>query len=234
MRSMLRLISLVLLCSALLAACGSPPKPPPVDESLKRPVNSASAIDMQICQSELHNSRIAANESAQLAAATTAALEWATTSQHAMADTLAALSANQIFALQVVRGSGVGSRRSGEFASKYAGARAGAQVVVPANRAAALLDAARASPRVLLWMPADGGAVSIAMLYAQRVQMAAVRDYLVGAGVAAANIQLAQHLTPEPPVVQLKSTAVAGSAQVNVEVYRALPIVGGASTTAVQ
>ena len=51
----------------LLGSCGSPPKPPTVDESLKRPANSAMAVDLQVCKSELQNTRILANESSRLA-----------------------------------------------------------------------------------------------------------------------------------------------------------------------
>ena len=56
----------------LLGSCGSPPKPPTVDESQKRPANAKAAVDLQVCKSELHNSRIVVNETTRLAEAASA------------------------------------------------------------------------------------------------------------------------------------------------------------------
>ena len=49
----------------LLTACSSPPKPPSVDESQKRPVNSQMAIELQVCKNDLQNTRILATESSR-------------------------------------------------------------------------------------------------------------------------------------------------------------------------
>ena len=51
----------------LLSSCGSPPKPPTVDESLKRPANSQMAVELQVCKNDLQNTRIMATESGRLA-----------------------------------------------------------------------------------------------------------------------------------------------------------------------
>ena len=45
-----------------LGSCGSPPKAPTVDESRKRPVNMAAAVELQACKSDLQNTRILAQE----------------------------------------------------------------------------------------------------------------------------------------------------------------------------
>ena len=58
----------------LLASCSSPPKPPTVDESQKRPVNSQMAIELQVCRNDLQNTRLLAAESGRLAESTTATL----------------------------------------------------------------------------------------------------------------------------------------------------------------
>ncbi len=55
------------LCCSLLASCSSPPKPPTVDESQKRPANSAMAVELQVCKSDLQNTRILAAESGRIA-----------------------------------------------------------------------------------------------------------------------------------------------------------------------
>ena len=61
-----------LLCLPwLLAAssCSSPPKPPSVDESRKRPANLAVMVELQACTGDLRNTRILASENARVARA---------------------------------------------------------------------------------------------------------------------------------------------------------------------
>ena len=58
-------LPLAWLVCLLLSSCSSPPKPPTVDESTRRPVNSAMAVDLQTCRSELENTRIVAADSAR-------------------------------------------------------------------------------------------------------------------------------------------------------------------------
>lgn len=47
----------------LVAGCSSPPKPPTVDDSNKRPVNVSQALDLQVCRSELTAAKIVLTES---------------------------------------------------------------------------------------------------------------------------------------------------------------------------
>ena len=58
----------------VLASCSSPPKPPTVDESQKRPVNSQMAVELQVCRNDLQNTRLLATESGRLAETTAATL----------------------------------------------------------------------------------------------------------------------------------------------------------------
>ena len=69
----------------LLTACSSPPKPPSVDESQKRPVNSQMAIELQVCKNDLQNTRILATESSRLAETTAATLAHMAARQQLMA-----------------------------------------------------------------------------------------------------------------------------------------------------
>ena len=48
----LKFFSLGAICLAL-GACSTPPKPPTVDDSTKRPVNVSEAVNLQMCRSEL-------------------------------------------------------------------------------------------------------------------------------------------------------------------------------------
>ena len=119
MRPMSLLIPLLLV----LGSCGSPPKPPTVDESNKRPANSAMAVDLQVCKSDLQNTRIQATESSRLAESAAATLVRVSAQQQAIVAaqmaTPAASPANIVFTIRF----GFGSTR----------------VVVPADTAAALV-----------------------------------------------------------------------------------------------
>src|SRR5205085_2762880 len=57
-----------------LAYCSSPPKPPTVDESQKRLVNSQAAVELQVCKYDLQNTRLLAADSGRLAQTTAATL----------------------------------------------------------------------------------------------------------------------------------------------------------------
>src|SRR5690349_20380331 len=72
--------------AALLAisSCSSPPKPPSVDESRKRPVNTASAIELQVCKSDLQNTRILVTETTRLPQSASAAATRLALQQQAM------------------------------------------------------------------------------------------------------------------------------------------------------
>ncbi len=48
--------------TVFVAACSSPPKPPTVDDSKKRPVNVSQALDLQMCRTELSAANIVLTE----------------------------------------------------------------------------------------------------------------------------------------------------------------------------
>ena len=52
----------VVVGALLLASCSSPPKPPSVDESTKRPVNAKAAVELKACQGDLSRSTILVSE----------------------------------------------------------------------------------------------------------------------------------------------------------------------------
>lgn len=56
----------------LLTSCSSPPKPPSVDESTKRPVNARAAVDLKACQGDLSRATILVSEMARAGVAATA------------------------------------------------------------------------------------------------------------------------------------------------------------------
>ena len=196
-----------------LASCSSPPKPPTVDESQKRPVNSQMAVELQVCRNDLQNTRILATESSRLAETTAATLATMAARQQILAAMQAPTSqqANTVFTVRF------------EFGST--------RVAIPPDVTASLVEDARASPLVLLRGRTDGTSDAPAESRIARERAAAVRDYLVAAGVDPARIRA----TYQPAGDHVADNASAGgrglNRRVEIELYRALPV--AMSTTAV-
>ena len=212
MRPTSSLIPLLLV----LGSCGSPPKPPTVDESNKRPANSAMAVDLQVCKSDLQNTRILATESSRLAESAAATLARVSAQQQAIATaqmaTPAASPANSVFTIRF----GFGSTR----------------VVVPADVASALVESARGAPLVLLRGRTDGATDSAAESRIARERAAAVREYLVGAGVDAARIRATYQPAGDHAADNSSPAGQGLNRRVEIEVYRALPVAMGSSAAA--
>ena len=192
----------------MLASCSSPPKPPTVDESQKRPVNSQMGVELQVCKNDLQNTRLLATESGRLADTTTA-------TQANMAARQQMLAAMQGAAVPRAQANSIFSVRF-EFGST--------RVVIPAEIAAALIENAKAAPLVLLRGRTDGTSDAPAESRIARDRAVAVRDYLVAAGVDPARIRA----TYQPAGDHVANNASAGgrglNRRVEIELYRTLPI----------
>ena len=204
MRSILRLIPAMLV----LGSCGSPPKPPTVDASQKRPANSAMAVELQVCKSDLNNTRIRANESSRIAAAATSTLERAAAAQAAMSAgppaSSAPPSANSIFTIRF----GFGSTR----------------VAVPADTSSTLLESARNAPLVLLRGRTDGAIDAPVESRIARDRAATVRDFLIGAGVDPTRIRVTYQPIGDHVADNSSPAGKSLNRRVEIEVYRALPV----------
>lgn len=199
----------------VLAACSSPPKPPTVDESRKRPVNSQMAVELQVCRNDLQNTRILATESGRLADTTAA--------------TLAHMAARQQV-LAAMTEPAAPSARANSIHTVHFGFGS-ARVVVPQDMAAALIADAKAAPLVLLRGRTDGSSDAAAESRIARDRAAAVRDYLVAAGVNAARIRATYQPAGDHAA---DNTAAAGRAlnrRVEIEVYRAAPVSVGTTAS---
>ncbi len=195
----------------LLSACSSPPKPPTVDESAKRPVNSAMAVELQVCRNDLHNTRIAATESGRIAESTAATLERLAARQQALA-ALQAPQPNRVFTVHFKFGS--------------------TRVDLPSDTASALLADARAAPLVLLRGRTDGSTDAPAESRLARDRAHAVRDYLVGAGVDPARIRATYQPAGDHAADNSSASGKAMNRRVEIEVYRALPAAVSSSAAA--
>ena len=196
-----------LLLLALLGSCSSPPKPPTVDESAKRPANTTMAIELQVCKNDLTNTRILAVESGRLADSTAATLERLAKRQStavAIPAIQAAPAANSVFTVHF------------DFASAHA--------VVPADSATTLIADARTAPLIVLRGRTDGTTDSPAESRIARERAATVRDYLVSAGVAPGRIRSTYQPVGDRIADNTEPTGRGLNRRVEIEVYRTLPV----------
>lgn len=201
---------------ALLTACSSPPKPPTVDESTRRPVNSAMAVELQVCRNDLHNTRLMATESGRLAETTSATLA----NLAARQQVLAALQAPATPATVQAERAPVPSNALYAVRFGFGSIR----VEIPADVARTLVDQAKTAPLVLLRGRTDGTSDTPAEARIARERAAAVRDWLVEAGVDPAHIRT----TYQPAGDHVADNDSSGGRQLNrrveIELYRALPV----------
>ena len=200
----------------LLASCSSPPKPPTVDESQKRPVNSQMAVELQVCKNDLQNTRLLATESGRLAETTAA--------------TLANMAARQQILAAMQGPTGQQPKANSVFTVRFD--FGSTRVVIPTDVAATLVEDAKASPLVLLRGRTDGTTDAPAESRIARDRATAVRDYLVAAGVDPARIRT----TYQPVGDHVADNASAGGRDLNrrveIELYRALPVALSATAAA--
>ena len=196
----------------LLASCSSPPKPPTVDESQRRPVNAQTAVELQVCKNDLHNTRLLATESGRLAESTAA--------------TLANLAARQqiLAAMQMSTGPQPQGQVQSNSVFTVRFDFGSTHVVVPADIAAALIADAKSAPLVLLRGRTDGATDTAAESRIARDRAVAVRDYLVAAGVDPARIRATYQPAGDHVADNGSATGRDLNRRVEIELYRALPV----------
>ena len=200
----------------VLASCSSPPKPPTVDDSQKRPVNSQMAVELQVCKNDLQNTRLMATESGRVAETTAA--------------TLANLAARQQILAAMQGPTGQQPKANSVFTVRFD--FGSTRVVIPTDVAATLVEDAKASPMVMLRGRTDGTSDAPAESRIAQDRAAAVRDYLVAAGVDPARIRA----TYQPAGDHVADNVSAGgrvlNRRVEIELYRALPVAMSATPIA--
>lgn len=200
----------------LLASCSSPPQPPAVNEAQKRPVNSQMAVELQVCRSDLHNNRILVTESVHRAEAASATLANMTARQQILV-------AMQAPAKPVAQPNSVFSVHF-DFAST--------SVVIAADIAPDLIKGAKAAPLVLLRGRTDGTSDTAAESRIARERAAAVRDYMVAAGVDPARIRATYQPAGDHVADNGSPTGQQLNRRVEIELYQALPVALSATTVA--
>lgn len=196
---------------ALLASCGSAPKPPSVDESHKRPVNAAMAVELQVCKNDLLNNRLRAIELGRAADASAvtqaniAELQYALAVLQASTKTPAlAQQSNTVVTVRFDYGS--------------------TRVDIPADVGLELVREAKAAPLVVLRGRTDGYDDVLVESRIARARAAAVSDYLVAAGVSASRIRGTYQPTGDHVADNQTASGRGLNRRVEIEIYRALPV----------
>lgn len=197
-------IALTLTSLALLGACSSPPKPPIVDESQKRPANAQIAVELQVCKNELQNTRIQANESSRLAETTSATLAHMAARQQLMASIQEKVQANSVHIVHF------------GFNSTL--------VSIPTEDASTMVEEAKAAPLVVLRGRTDGTSDSSAESRIAQARANAVRDYLIAAGVDAARIRTTHQPSGDHRSDKSSQRGRNLNRRVEIEVYRVSPV----------
>jgi outer membrane protein OmpA-like peptidoglycan-associated protein len=187
----------------LLMSCSSPPKPPAVDEAQKRPANVAIAVELQSCRSDLHNSRIQAHESSRSAEVNAATLAQLVERQKALAARSPGDQRNSIYSVLFAFGSSVVNVSDAD-----------------GNR---LVEEAKVAPLVMLRGRTDGVSETPAESRIARERAAAVRAYLVQAGVDPARIRTTWQPVGDPAADNSSASGRALNRRVEIEIYRTAP-----------
>jgi outer membrane protein OmpA-like peptidoglycan-associated protein len=195
----------------LVSSCSSPPKPPTVDESRRRPANTTMAVELQSCRNDLENTRILAMESVRNAEA----------SSHAVARMV---QQQQL----LVRGMEANAAAQRNLLVPVLFAFGSTQVTLPDADATRIVDEAREAPLVVLRGRTDGTAESPGESAVARQRAAAVEAWLVQSGVDRARIRT----TWQPIGDHAADNGTAGGRTLNrrveIEIYRAAPVMAAA------
>jgi len=184
----------------LLSACGSPPpKPPEVDESTRRPANTSSAVELQVCRSNLQNTRILANEASRAADITRA--QAALVAQTQQPATPAEGNAVHLLLF------GFGSSR----------------LEVPQAEAQRIVEAARTAPLVVLRGRTDGLRENGADSRIARERTAAVQAWLIASGVDPSRIRATWQPVGDTVADNTTEAGRTLNRRVEIEIYRTAP-----------
>ena len=199
MRASLPIFAVLLVVSS----CSSPPKPPTVDESRKRPANAAAAVELQVCKSDLQNTRILANETTRLAESASATATRLALQQQTIRPPPEVEMANAVYTVLF----GFGS----------------VQVSVPPAEAGALLEHARSASLVMLRARTDGQIEAPAESRIARERALAVRTYLVQSGVDPTRIRMTWQPVGDTVSDNDTPNGRALNRRVEIELYRFAP-----------
>ncbi|RVT50756.1 OmpA family protein [Rubrivivax albus] len=195
-----------------LASCSSPPpRPPQVDESLRRPANHADTLALHQCQAQLQSQR---DETA----------EWRQTAERRGQQILALQQADLARQAAALAAEADRPQAAANTMHTLQFAYGSTQVSLTREQASALLPDARQAPLVVLRGRTDGTADTPGESRIARERAAAVRDLLVGAGVDPRRIRTTHQPSGDHTADNTTAGGRALNRRVEVEIYRAAPV----------
>ena len=191
----------------LLTSCSTPPKPPSVDESTKRPVNARAAVDLKACQGDLSRATILVSEIARAGVVATALNKALPLPGAAMAGSTDSATADATGNLVAVVPFGMGS----------------ASWSVEQADAAALVRRAKDAAVIMIRGRTDATGESLQETTLARRRAEAAADFLQQAGVSKDKLRLTWQGAGDP-VAGLRPSERAQSRRVEIEFYTAAPM----------
>lgn len=245
MRRLLQSSLSVAIASSLLGSCSSPPKPPTVDESRKRPANSVAAVNLQRCESELHNTRIVANEirrdaaaaiaiAARLVAQQALVARAASASASASASAASAASSAPAVGVPSLVPPAVAAPAARNIVYAIFFDYGSTEVSMPDADGERLIAVARNAPLVMLRGRTDGSAESPGETRVARGRVSAVHAYLLQAGVDDWRIRSTWQPTGDFIADNALPEGRARNRRVEIEIYREAPQLLAMGTSAAQ
>jgi outer membrane protein OmpA-like peptidoglycan-associated protein len=176
-----------------------------VDPTLRRPVNSATALEAQTCRSELQNARILANESDRAARAAGDAADRVSMQLRARSQRPPPSDppGNRVYTILFAFGS--------------------ARLPASLQPTSQLVGDARSAPLVVLSGRTDGAVETAAEARIARERAAAVQAFLVAAGVAPSRIRATWQPVGDHAADNRSAQGRALNRRVEIEIYRAQP-----------
>ena len=191
----------------LLTSCSTPPKPPSVDESTKRPVNARAAIDLKACQGDLSRASILVSEMARAGVVATAPSKAAPQPGAAVASAPASKAADTAGNLVAVVPFGMGS----------------AAWSIEAADAAALVSRAKDAAVIMIRGRTDATGDSLQETALARRRAEAAAEFLQQAGVSKNKLRLTWQGAGDP-IAGLRPADRSQSRRVEIEFYKAAPL----------
>lgn len=192
----------------LLTSCSTPPKPPSVDESTKRPVNARAAVDLKACQGDLSRATILVSEMARAGVV-------ATSLNRALPLPGAAMMASSSDA--------AGADATGNLVAVVPFGMGSATWSVEHADAAALVRRAKDAAVIMIRGRTDATGESLQETALARRRAEAAAEFLQQAGVSKDKLRLTWQGAGDP-VTGLRPTERAQSRRVEIEFYTAAPM----------
>ena len=191
----------------LLASCSTPPKPPSVDESTRRPVNARVAVDLKACQGDLSRATILASEMARTGVVASSPSKAVPLPGAAQASSSDAAIADAAANLVAVVAFGMGS----------------AAWSIEQADAAALVQRAKRAAVIMIRGRTDASSESLQQTALARRRAEAAAEFLQQAGVSKDKLRLTWQGAGDP-VAGLRPAERAQSRRVEIEFYTAAPV----------